>query len=193
MWAMTETLGFHWVFFPSFCAEAIPQIDMFPSWVASVIYVVWQNKKQQEASIQSSPPRPLIDVQEAKAFGASLSARLTFPAPRPQESHAGITVGSPPPPPGAVEQRLKRLDDLREKNLISQAEYDTKREQVLADICNLMEVQGSSKLPQHSWAVASMTDVRSGADRSETTSQAAPCLTGTAPRGGQGVWVFSQI
>lgn len=39
-----------------------------------------------------------------------------------------------PPVEAALEERLKKLTELRDKNLISQTEYDAKLQQILADI-----------------------------------------------------------
>jgi hypothetical protein len=44
---MTKLLGFHWMFLPSFCIEVIPGLDMLPTWVGCVFFVVRQRKKAQ--------------------------------------------------------------------------------------------------------------------------------------------------
>jgi hypothetical protein len=135
MWVLTKVLGFNWVFVPSFLIECIPTLDLFPSWVGAVAYVVWQRKKSQQMPQGQSPAlRPLIDVQEVKAIGASLVSRLTLPAAptlpaqsaTPEETHTSAEA--------AAEQRLQRLAELRDKNLISQTEYEAKRQQILADL-----------------------------------------------------------
>lgn len=131
MFILSKLLGFHWAFVPSFVLEVIPTIDMFPSWVACVAYVVWERKKQQQKLLNQQSPslRPLIDVQEVKAIGASIVSRLALPV------QTAPPAGSPPQPSEPVhETRLLRLRDLRDKDLISQTEYDTKRQQILADI-----------------------------------------------------------
>ncbi|HEY3861552.1 MAG TPA: SHOCT domain-containing protein [Verrucomicrobiae bacterium] len=76
--------------------------------------MVWQRKKEQA---QSPPVRHDIDVQAVEVGN-------TPPA--------GHLVELPPPPPTgtAVESRLKSLAELRDKNLISQAEYESKRQQL---------------------------------------------------------------
>jgi hypothetical protein len=130
MFILSKLLGFHWAFVPGFVLEVIPTLDMFPSWVACVAYVVWEKKRKQQAQLQSSPLRPLIDVQEVKAIGASIVSRL---APPPL---AAIPVPKPPllPPEPAHEKRLQSLADLRDKNLISPTEYEAKRQQILSEI-----------------------------------------------------------
>jgi len=45
MGAMTMLLGFHWMFLPTFGLEAIPGLDLLPTWVGCVAFVVWQRKK----------------------------------------------------------------------------------------------------------------------------------------------------
>lgn len=124
------TPNWHWAFVPSFVLEVIPTLDMFPPWVACVAYVVWERKRKQQAQLESLPLRPLIDVQEVKAIGASIVSRL---APPPL---AAIPVQKPPllPPEPAHEKRLQSLTDLRDKNLISLTEYEAKRQQILNDI-----------------------------------------------------------
>jgi hypothetical protein len=47
---MTKLLGFHWMFLPSFCVEVIPGVDMLPTWVGCVFFVVRQRKKEQNAA-----------------------------------------------------------------------------------------------------------------------------------------------
>ena len=60
MGAMTKLLGFHWMFLPSFGVEVIPGLDLLPTWVGCVAFVVWQRKKE-----RISPPL-VIDVLEAE-------------------------------------------------------------------------------------------------------------------------------
>jgi hypothetical protein len=60
MGAMTKLLGFHWMFLPSFCVEVIPGLDLLPTWVACVAFVVWQRKKE-----RTSQP-PVVDIREAE-------------------------------------------------------------------------------------------------------------------------------
>jgi hypothetical protein len=135
MWAMTKLLGYHWLFWPTFFVEVIPQVDMFPTWIACVAYVVHERKKSQtQPGSQSPQPRPIIDVDQIKAVGASLASRLTLPQSNAPDGRTAIRVETTPSVEVGHEDRLKRLTELRDKNLISQSEYDTKRQQILADI-----------------------------------------------------------
>jgi hypothetical protein len=45
-----------------------------------------------------------------------------------------IADTSPTPPPAPVEERLKRLDDLHAEKLISEQEYQAKRQQLLSEL-----------------------------------------------------------
>jgi hypothetical protein len=135
MWALTKLLGYHWLFWPSFFVEVIPQVDMFPTWIACVAYVVHERKKAQTQSPSQSPqPRPIIDIDQIKAVGASLASRLTLPSSNAPDGRTAIRVETSPPVEAGHEDRLKKLMELRDKNLISQSEYDAKRQQILADI-----------------------------------------------------------
>ena len=49
---MTKLLGFHWLFLPSFCLEVIPGLDMLPTWVGCVFFVVRQRKKERNVTGQ---------------------------------------------------------------------------------------------------------------------------------------------
>jgi hypothetical protein len=134
MWAMNKLLGYHWLFWPSFFVEVFPQVDMFPTWIACVAYVVHERKKAQQGQPQSPQPRPIIDVDQIKAVGASLASRLTLLPSNTPDGRAAIRVETSPPVEAGHEDRLKKLSELRDKNLISQTEYDAKRQQILADI-----------------------------------------------------------
>ena len=66
---ITRLLGFHWMFLPTFVVEVIPGLDMLPTWVGCVGFVVWQRKKKdaqpplaavaevQAAEVESTPPK----------------------------------------------------------------------------------------------------------------------------------------
>lgn len=41
-------LGFHWALLPSFILEAVPGLDLVPTWTGCVAFVVWR-RKQAEA------------------------------------------------------------------------------------------------------------------------------------------------
>lgn len=43
-------------------------------------------------------------------------------------------VVAPPPPPASIEDRLTRLHDLKTRGLISEAEYDVRRREILHEV-----------------------------------------------------------
>jgi hypothetical protein len=53
---LTKLLGWHWAFLPSFAAELVPGLDLFPSWTAAVFYVTALRKR----SAESDSPHPQI-------------------------------------------------------------------------------------------------------------------------------------
>lgn len=112
-------IGFHWVLLPSVFVEVIPGLDLFPMWTGCVAFVVWQRKKKQAHT-------PVIgsglDVKEAQVVSEPPFVQSEPPAQLP------------PPIEMSVEQRLKSLIDLRDKNLISQSEYEAKRQLILNDL-----------------------------------------------------------
>lgn len=62
-------LGFHWVLLPGFILEAIPGIDLIPTWTGCVAFVVWRQKQAADQSGPVAPPSaaparkpPVIDV-----------------------------------------------------------------------------------------------------------------------------------
>jgi hypothetical protein len=57
---ITKLLGFHWMLLPSFCVEVIPGIDMLPTWVGCVWFVVRQRRK--EGNLDPAPaPKSIED------------------------------------------------------------------------------------------------------------------------------------
>jgi hypothetical protein len=132
MGAMTKLLGFHWAFVPSFLVETVPGLDLLPTWVGCVAFVVWQRKKE-----QGQPPpihAAVVDVQEAEVISVSPAARHTAPPPLLADASEAIPAQAPPVTDGDVDRRLNKLTDLRDRNVITQAEYEAKRQQVLAEI-----------------------------------------------------------
>jgi len=52
---MMFLLGFHWLFLPSFLVEVVPGLDMLPTWVGCVFFVVRQRKKEQNFNPVPAP------------------------------------------------------------------------------------------------------------------------------------------
>lgn len=128
MMAMVRLLGFHWIFLPSFCLEVIPTLDICPTWVACVGYVLWEQKRKEDKSLKPSPFERALDVLKEKAVSMLPPVKNATPAT--------IEVASQVSPPNesAIEKRLKHLQELRAKDLISQTEYETKRQQILGEL-----------------------------------------------------------
>lgn len=120
MGIMTKLLGFHWAFLPSFLIELIPEVDLLPTWVGCVALVVWQRKK--EAPLPAPPP-PLDAINVT---------------PRAENGPPWISAAAPPLIEGKgtdpTADRLQKLSSLRERNLISQSEFEAKRQQILSDL-----------------------------------------------------------
>jgi hypothetical protein len=65
---LIRLLGWHWAFLPTFAAELIPGLDLFPSWTAAVWFVCRQRSeeigqptiKQTNPDVWSNPPEPEI-------------------------------------------------------------------------------------------------------------------------------------
>jgi hypothetical protein len=66
MCVLTATLGFHTLLLPTFVAEFIPVVDMFPTWTACTFVVIGLRRKQ--GAPPPAPPQapqgsgPVIDV-----------------------------------------------------------------------------------------------------------------------------------
>jgi len=114
-------LGFHWALLPSIALEGIPGADLLPTWIGCVAFVVWRRK------VEESKPKPVVDVQAVTV----VSQRPALPGLVPPALPAGPVVGSAQIQ-GDVETRLRQLGELLAKALISQAEHDAKRREILA-------------------------------------------------------------
>jgi hypothetical protein len=51
-------LGWHWAFLPTFAAELVPGIDLFPTWTAAVFFVTRQRVHSREPEILPPGPAP---------------------------------------------------------------------------------------------------------------------------------------
>lgn len=48
---LIRLLGWHWAFLPTFFAELVPALDLFPTWTAAVFYVTRQGVRTREPEI----------------------------------------------------------------------------------------------------------------------------------------------
>lgn len=55
---LTKLLGWHWAFLPTFAAELIPGLDLFPTWTAAVFFVTRQRVLSGEPEILPPGPAP---------------------------------------------------------------------------------------------------------------------------------------
>jgi hypothetical protein len=125
MGATTVLLGFHWILLPSLFVEVIPGLDLIPTWTGCVAFVVWRRKKESAAIIDL--PTVRVDTPAKLANPTALLTAKVPPALPPMPTVTAM-------PDSSIESRLARLDDLREKKMITEAEYEVKRQQVLREI-----------------------------------------------------------
>jgi len=57
-YVLVRLLGWHWAFLPAFMMEALPGVDLFPTWTAAVFFVTRQ---------LHAPDEPVILPPEAPA------------------------------------------------------------------------------------------------------------------------------
>jgi hypothetical protein len=55
---LIRLLGWHWAFLPSLLAEAIPGLDLFPTWTTAVFFVTRQITSYKEGEPEILPPGP---------------------------------------------------------------------------------------------------------------------------------------
>jgi hypothetical protein len=55
---LIRLLGWHWAFLPSLLAEAIPGLDMFPTWTAALFFITRQFTANKEGEPEILPPGP---------------------------------------------------------------------------------------------------------------------------------------
>lgn len=120
MAATIALLGFHWALLPSLFIEFIPGLDLMPTWTACVAFVIWRRKHE-------SRTFPVVDVQEIPTDREP--PRLTTVETSPPLLPEVATASAP-----TVEIRLTRLQDLHAKGLITQAELEAKRQEILSGL-----------------------------------------------------------
>jgi hypothetical protein len=55
---LTRTLGWHWALLPTFAAELVPGLDLFPTWTAAVYFMTRKALKSTEPEILEPGPAP---------------------------------------------------------------------------------------------------------------------------------------
>ena len=114
-------LGFHWALLPSLAAEFFPRLGRIPTWTACIAYVIYCRKKEEG---KYPLPHPVIDIEADHIRNASAPSALLAP----------LMAARPTPATLPVETRLGQLAELRQRALITEEEYTTKRGQILAEL-----------------------------------------------------------
>ena len=68
---LIKLLGWHWAFLPSFAAELVPGLDLFPTWTAAVFFATRQ--------LNSAPEPEIIDRERPR----STEPEILDPGPAP--------------------------------------------------------------------------------------------------------------
>src|ERR1051326_3910684 len=55
---LAKVLGWHWAFLPTFAAELVPGLDLFPTWTAAVFFVTRTQVRTVEPEILRPGPAP---------------------------------------------------------------------------------------------------------------------------------------
>ena len=55
---LIRLLGWHWAFLPTFAAELVPGLDLFPTWTAAVLFVTRTQVRTVEPEILRPGPEP---------------------------------------------------------------------------------------------------------------------------------------
>lgn len=126
-------IGFNWLLLPSLFVEFVPGLDLIPTWTGCVLFLVNQQNKQ--------PPlkTAVVDVEELRTINSC-------PPPLPPTvrkislteemavSHLQLPLKSANGVEQTCEAKLRTAQGLFDKRLISQAELDAKRQQILSEI-----------------------------------------------------------
>lgn len=55
---LIRLLGWQWAFLPTLLAEAVPGLDLFPTWTAAMYFVTRQISRDQQSEPEILPPGP---------------------------------------------------------------------------------------------------------------------------------------
>ena len=55
---LIKILGWHWAFLPTFAAELVPALDLFPTWTAAVFFVTRTRGELAEPEVLPPGPAP---------------------------------------------------------------------------------------------------------------------------------------
>jgi hypothetical protein len=71
---------------------------------------------------------------QAEMYQAYKPQQQSYQQPAPQQQAAPQAAAAPAPPHDTIEQRIKRLEDLAAKGIITKQEYQTRRKAILNSI-----------------------------------------------------------
>ena len=123
-------LGFRWIILLAFLLELIPGVASLPFWTACVAYLVWRPAKAPAKT--PPPPRPEPEIHEV-----AMTKETPPPPPAPTQKAVLSDLEIEPEavqPETAVEKRLHLLADLLNRQIITQAEHDARRQEILSKI-----------------------------------------------------------
>ena len=63
---VVRLIGFHWVLLPGFILEAIPGLDLAPTWTGCVAFALWRRKQSSLAN--NSQSKALTDTRPDKTI-----------------------------------------------------------------------------------------------------------------------------
>ena len=69
---VVRLIGFHWVLLPGFILEAIPGLDLAPTWTGCVAFALWRRK--QSSISNDSPSNPSTDSGHSQAIDVGPSS-----------------------------------------------------------------------------------------------------------------------
>jgi hypothetical protein len=72
---MSALLGFHWSFLPSFILEAVPGLDLIPTWTGCVAFVAWRRRKAEARTASDSSSAEMINGDKCKEISKRSSAK----------------------------------------------------------------------------------------------------------------------
>jgi hypothetical protein len=129
---LTYCLGFSFILLSAMGLEAVPGLDLAPSWAGAVAIIVWQRLKENGDS--STMPLPGLSELKDFASNALRTAQRAIPAARPKDTAIEVEAQPLSSPHLSLEERLRHLDELRDKGLVSPSEYEIKREKMLDEV-----------------------------------------------------------
>ena len=73
---LIKLLGWHWAFLPTFAAELVPGLDLFPTWTAAVFFATRQLNSAPEPEVIDQGPRRRTTEPEILDPGPAPARRM---------------------------------------------------------------------------------------------------------------------